>query len=116
MGVRVMAIAFSVCPSNHTPRPRASPSRNFLQKISRAAILCGMRKKSHPVFAPDVLDIRDSTLAYLQAHSHGRQGEIAKACGIRREQVNRYVNGAVTISDIDILARLAAWVQRDRAA
>ena len=78
-------------------------------------MLCAMRKKSHPVFSTDVLDIRDSTLAYLQAHSHGRQGEIAKACGIRREQVNRYVNGAVAISDIDILARLVAWVQQDSA-
>jgi transcriptional regulator with XRE-family HTH domain len=63
-----------------------------------------------------ILAIRDRTLAYLQAHSHGRQGEIAKACGIRREQVNRYVNGAVAISDIDILARLADWVDRDSAA
>lgn len=56
---------------------------------------------------------RDEILAYLRAHSRGRQGQIAKEVGVRREAICYYANGR-ELNDVRLLKRLQRWMWRDQ--
>ena len=71
--------------------------------------------KTNGSFLP-VTAIREHVVAYLGEHSLGRQGDIAKACGVTRSTLNHYSTGEREITDVAILARLQAWVERDRVS
>jgi predicted transcriptional regulator len=61
-----------------------------------------------------MIELRDDALRYLRDNSVGRQGEIAKAIGLRRETLNRYACGHAIPSDIECVQKIVSWVAKDR--
>lgn len=62
----------------------------------------------------NMIHARTEALEYLARHSVGRQGEIAKAVGLRRETLNRYAGGQAIPTDIACVQRLYDWMVKDR--